>query len=408
MNLKRIIREELDGLEWIKDTKSNQDIAQEIADETKIKNGKLYPPFLSSHTSLSSPLFILSPSPLFRNYGEEQYGLNKEDANDVWKRYGKLLKNKVNNLNESNELEWIKDTNSNQDIAQEIADETKIKNDLLHPPFTLSHPFKSHVSIPLHSLPLFLSHFSSFPLLSSSFTKYGKEQYGLNKEDANDVWERYKKLIENKVNNLNESNDLQWIKDVKSDEDIDEDIAQELVNNTKIVKDANGNFTIEADNFRPYPIEDFAYDYAPHFIVQIESNYGITDINHISKIWKRYQEGIGVRTAKEYPIGGVNESNDFSWIDEIPQYDFYNGEYYIDISELDDDEACEVQQAILNIGIDWKDSMGLQKRFCDTRNTKGYIIKNATLYRTPRTFKEYEEAIYPDIIYINGRTDLLA
>ena len=304
MNLKRIIKEELDGLEWIKDTNSNQDIAQEIADETKIKNGKLYPPFLSSHTSLSSPLFILSPSPLFRNYGEEQYGLNKEDANDVW--------------------------------------------------------------------------------------------------------ERYKKLIENKVNNLKESNDLQWIKDVKSDEDIDEDIAQELVNNTKIVKDANGNFTIEADNFRPYPIEDFAYDYAPHFIVQIESNYGITDINHISKIWKRYQEGIGVRTAKEYPIGGVNESNDFSWIDEIPQYDFYNGEYYIDISELDDDEACEVQQAILNIGIDWKDSMGLQKRFCDTRNTKGYIIKNATLYRTPRTFKEYEEAIYPDIIYINGRTDLLA
>ena len=107
MNIKRIIREELDGLEWIKNTKSNQDIAQEIADETKIKNGKLYPPFLSSHTSLSSPLFILSPSPLFRNYGEEQYGLNKEDANDVWKRYGKLLKNKVNNLNESNELEWI-------------------------------------------------------------------------------------------------------------------------------------------------------------------------------------------------------------------------------------------------------------------------------------------------------------
>ncbi len=210
MNIKRIIREELDGLEWIKNTKSNQDIAQEIADETKIKNGKLYPPFLSPANTL--------------------------------------------------------------------------------PPFT-SHLTHLFLPLPLYPLP--------------HFAKYGKEQYGLNKEDANDVWERYKKLLKNKVNN-------------------------------------------------------------------------------------------------------INESNDFSWIDEIPQYDFHNGKYYIDISELGDDEACEVQQAILNIGIDWKDSMGLQKRFCDTYITKGYIIQNATLYRTPRTFKEYEEAIYPDMIYINGRTDLLS
>ena len=288
MNLKRIIREELDGLEWIKDTKSNQDIAQEIADETKIKNGKLYPPFLSSHTSLSSPLFILSPSPLFRNYGEEQYGLNKEDANDVWKRYGKLLKNKVNNLNESNELEWIKDTNSNQDIAQEIADETKIKNDLLHPPFTLSHPFKSHVSIPLHSLPLFLSHFSSFPLLSSSFTKYGKEQYGLNKEDANDVWERYKKLIENKVNNLNESNDLQWIQ------------------------------------------------------------------------------------------GG-------------PDFNLQTSEFYIDLDGVSSEEACEIQQKILDMGVYWSGKgKNLKKEHC---KSKAYTIKKGKLYISTYNYNEYNTMI---------------
>ena len=128
MNIKRIIREELDGLEWIKDTKSNQDIAQEIADETKIKNGKLYPPFLSYSYSPTPSFLITFPSPLFRNYGKEQYGLNDVDVNDVWKRYKKLLKNKVNNLKESNELEWIKDTKSNQDIAQEIADKSEIKN----------------------------------------------------------------------------------------------------------------------------------------------------------------------------------------------------------------------------------------------------------------------------------------
>ena len=104
------------------------------------------------------------------------------------------------------------------------------------------------------------------------------------------------------------------------------------------------------------------------------------------------------------------EMGDFGWIDEIPQYDFHNGYHYIDISGLDEDEACEVQQAILNMDIDWKDSMGLQKRFCDTYITKGYIIQNATLYRTPKSYDDYKEIIgdIDDMIYINGRTDLLA
>ncbi|MDB4326301.1 hypothetical protein N9966_00650, partial [bacterium] len=111
MNIKRIIREELDGLEWIKDTNSNQDIAQEIADETKIKNGKLYPPFslLASFTLHSFLLLSRSAfaSLIFRNYGKEQYGLDKEDANDVWERYKDIIKDKINdhnNLNESNDL----------------------------------------------------------------------------------------------------------------------------------------------------------------------------------------------------------------------------------------------------------------------------------------------------------------
>ena len=110
MNIKRIIREELDGLEWIKDIKSNQDISQEIADKTKIKNGKLYPPFPTSPFYPYSPFPLLLPHfssyyPLFRNYGKEQYGLNDVDVNDVWERYKKLIKNKVNNINESIELE---------------------------------------------------------------------------------------------------------------------------------------------------------------------------------------------------------------------------------------------------------------------------------------------------------------
>ena len=216
---------------------------------------------------------------------------------------------------------------------------------------------------------------------------------------------------------IKESNDLQWIKDTKSDEDI----AQEIVDETKIVKDENGNFRVESD-FDSYPIDDFYYDYSTflyksnYFIDYLKSDYGIEDLNHVSRIWERYKKGMGIKISKVYPI---NESNDFSWVDEIPIYDFHNGEYYIDISELDDDEACEVQQTILNMGIDWKESGNKVKRlYCRTFTNKGYIIRNATLYRTTKEWDDYLRLIVPltnkvggeynPITYIDGRTDLLA
>ena len=97
MNIKRIIREEMDqSLQWIKDIKSNQDIAQEIADETKIKKNKLLnTPFPSFPTNV--PLHHINAQfPSFIKYGKKRYGLNDEDdIQDVFKRYKKLIKDKV-------------------------------------------------------------------------------------------------------------------------------------------------------------------------------------------------------------------------------------------------------------------------------------------------------------------------
>ena len=50
MNIRRIIREEMDVLQWIKDIKSNQDIAQKIADESEIKKNNLLSIILVSLT----------------------------------------------------------------------------------------------------------------------------------------------------------------------------------------------------------------------------------------------------------------------------------------------------------------------------------------------------------------------
>ena len=211
--IKKILNESSE-LDWVKDVKSNQDIAQEIADETKIKDGLSHTPSLILQ---KFPFIFFSPSTLpllhsparsFIKYGKEQYGLdNEDDINDVWERYKKLVRDKVNNINESDDWDFVRDIKSNQDIAQEIADETKIKNNLLHTPFrTFSPPFT------LYSSPSPFLYFS----ISSPFTKYCKEQYGLdNEDDINDVWERYKKLIKYRVNNINESDDLQWIRDTE-------------------------------------------------------------------------------------------------------------------------------------------------------------------------------------------------
>jgi len=106
MNLKRIIREEINNdLDWINNVKSNQDIAQEIADETQIKNNRLFTPFFSRPFSFPLPFFFspLSLPTSFTKHCKDVYGLDEMDANDVWERYKDIIINiyNINNLNES-------------------------------------------------------------------------------------------------------------------------------------------------------------------------------------------------------------------------------------------------------------------------------------------------------------------
>ena len=113
MNLKRIIREEIDDMGWINDIKSNQDIAQEIADKTDIKDNEIDTPFTTKkipNVFSLSPLF--STYRYFNAYCENYYGLTDvETTHDIWKRYKDIIMNKINNLNESDDLDWIRDQN---------------------------------------------------------------------------------------------------------------------------------------------------------------------------------------------------------------------------------------------------------------------------------------------------------
>lgn len=101
-------------------------------------------------------------------------------------------------LKESNDLQWINDIKSHQDIAQEITDETRIDYDeeRVYTPFSLLLSLRHHRSSPTPY---------SYSLLPNSrtpslFSIHCREVYGLNDDDdIHDVWERYKKLVRDKV-----------------------------------------------------------------------------------------------------------------------------------------------------------------------------------------------------------------
>ena len=108
MNIKRIIREELDsGLQWIKDVKSNKDIAEELFSQTVITKDKgiVKLPFSWSRHQPKKPYFDLS---IRKKYGEDK------DSDDIWERYKVLVNNRLKEITgkgikESNDFDWIKD-----------------------------------------------------------------------------------------------------------------------------------------------------------------------------------------------------------------------------------------------------------------------------------------------------------
>ena len=129
------------------------------------------------------------------------------------------------NINESNDFDWVKDIKTNYDIAQDIVDKTDIwmgDNDL-----RVNLPFMSYYEgYPSKQL------FKSSSLLKEMiptimFLDYLQKNYGFERNepyttrDAIGVWFRYKNLITQKVSNnlkdksINESNDFDWIKDIK-------------------------------------------------------------------------------------------------------------------------------------------------------------------------------------------------
>ena len=199
MNLKRIIREEINDF-------SDSFYLIVSADEN----------FIYRRNNLGGykwqPIDNINPKEIV-NSGFKEYS----EAYDMMERrisqgFGKIVSidfilNKRNDnfpMMESNDMEWIKDIKSNKDIAEELFNQTMITKN------------RGIVKLP-YAIPSFL--IPGMVLLSQQQKPYFKlsmkKKYGID-EDSDDIWERYKVLVNNRLKelrpeNLKESNDISWI-----------------------------------------------------------------------------------------------------------------------------------------------------------------------------------------------------
>jgi len=330
-DINEIIKEEIDDFDWIRDIKATplnsneQWILVNDIDRENREEGKEIQKYLFDHDYKWGTHY--EPHQRLRNFcinaiyhyplnsGRMLYHDGCRDAEvsmtnkDIQKEEYKVFywsDLKPTSIKEEmdNSLDWISDVKSNQDIAQEIADKSEIKDDGLHTPFLPSRllPIPFSISPPL----LFPSIYSLPPqLLHTFFTDYCEEQYGLSFKESKDIWERYMVIIKDKIkiNNLNESNDMDWIKDTL--------IPNEYYEFLEEAKDKYGYGPINNSDVDiilgikkpPTPEDiDWAWDYKRYLI----DYFAETEEYPIEMVEEWF---------KEIYSKGINESNELQWIE---------------------------------------------------------------------------------------------
>ena len=265
-------------------------------------------------------------------------------------------------------LEWIKNVKSNQDIAQEIADDTEIDYDnyKVYSPFVLLQGTPPAISI-LNFLPLpkIRGRLKKQPYLVYHFLKYCKNNYGLTFEYAEDVWNRYREIMENKLydkryqhhqfyQKVNESDDMQWIKDITP---------------IKIGDCLRGQFRKplghrgHADDYTylVIDIKSFNQVKVPEIHLKVIPNayHNATIIKPLEKVLNSIENGyMVVCDCLEDCHENINESDELDWIKDVSdQVPPMSSRKRIDLKDFiielvkDSDEHMEVLQMLLNLDL---------------------------------------------------------
>ncbi len=182
-----------------------------------------------------------------------------------------------------------------------------------------------------------------------------------------------KMTIEDHHNNLNESNDLQWIRDINP--------IPELKVGTCFIDVMDSTQT-------EWIIIDFKMTPGGTPIVVIKNKKNNTDIRHKHEGY--FEEDLLSHRYK--PCSNkLMESNEIEWIQGGPDFNLQTSEFYIDLDGVSDKKACEIQQKILDMGVYWSGKgKNLKKEHC---KSKAYIIKKGKLYISTYNYNKYNTMV---------------
>jgi len=167
-------------------------IVDQLVGESKIdyEENVVYPPYPShlAPYNLYPPYYYDTPD-LFTIHCRNIYGLTEPEIEYVWEEYKQIITDKIHKpLNES-----IEDNALNK-IVDQLVSETDI--DYENTEIDASFISLSSSPFSYHNLPLLLLSLP-FPY----FFKYCRDMYGLTEKETQYVWDKYKKIIKNKIKN---------------------------------------------------------------------------------------------------------------------------------------------------------------------------------------------------------------
>jgi hypothetical protein len=149
-------------------------------------------PFIPNHKKsfYITPLtYVQEGSPFFShftNYCYNTYGLMDQEISYVWDHYSDIINHKINSKPMNESIDNKKEIYLNK-IVQYMVEDTKIDYD------------REEIRLPFFLLPpSFSSFLSSF--FPRSFSNYVKDTYGLTEQEVKYVWERYNRIVVDKVN----------------------------------------------------------------------------------------------------------------------------------------------------------------------------------------------------------------
>ena len=334
-------------------------IVKWFVDDTVIDydNRTWLPTYLENMTDFPvslRPLGIskLSLFPLTRIYDHcrDTYGLNNDEIDYIWGKYSIIIIDKINNSKSINESVDRKNEYLDK-VVEYLVDDTIID----YGRKMISYPSLS----PSYSSPLSPSSAPSSLPISSPFSKFIKGNYGLTNDEIDYVWEEYKNIINEKIENVGSINESVDRKNDYLDKVVDflvEDTEYEIY-----VNRFSDHSETRVEIWFPSTVDDEPpYDYSIYDIRNwsngsgwildggddidnVCSTYNICDTDTIQELYNRYIQKLSIIILEEMELKNgdrINESVDRKndYLDKVVDFlmddtevgtGWFNPPYYI-------------------------------------------------------------------------------